>query len=230
MNLTCGGLAAPRSASDDHHRGCSRAPSAAKRRQFDSPSTNASTSDACTQDVQRSDARSARPSTARRQAHGLFVAGSPERQFRRMAHVFVHLTVRQGDGGELTDGPQDKSAAFGRAHVVGWVELILPSRSTPPMVLPTETPRFSTSSAPSPLRRSGKQTRRRHRRSVANSPAAGAPTASQRVRLLRYCGLTWHVAEPTRLSSRPEDFHLRALPEPYMNLSIHTAPDVRPVP
>jgi hypothetical protein len=33
-----------------------------------------------------------------------------------------------------------------------------------------------------------------------------------------------------RLTSRPEDFHLRALPEPYVNLSIHTAPDVRPLP
>ena len=30
------------------------------------------------------------------------------------------------------------------------------------------------------------------------------------------------------LSSGPEDFHLRALPEPYVNLSIHTAPVVRP--
>src|SRR6202051_4009360 len=33
----------------------------------------------------------------------------------------------------------------------------------------------------------------------------------------------------TRMSSRPEGFHLRALPEPYVNLSIHTAPDVRPL-
>ena len=32
------------------------------------------------------------------------------------------------------------------------------------------------------------------------------------------------------LTSRPEEFHLRALPEPYVNLSIHTAPDVRPFP
>jgi len=31
-------------------------------------------------------------------------------------------------------------------------------------------------------------------------------------------------------SSGPEDFHLRALPEPYVNLSIHTAPIVRPFP
>ena len=31
-------------------------------------------------------------------------------------------------------------------------------------------------------------------------------------------------------SSRPEDSHLRALPDPYVNLSIHTAPDVRPFP
>ncbi len=32
------------------------------------------------------------------------------------------------------------------------------------------------------------------------------------------------------LTSGPEDFHLRALPEPYVNLSIHTAPIVRPLP
>jgi hypothetical protein len=34
----------------------------------------------------------------------------------------------------------------------------------------------------------------------------------------------------TPSSSRPEDSHLRALPDPYVNLSIHTAPDVRPFP
>ena len=32
------------------------------------------------------------------------------------------------------------------------------------------------------------------------------------------------------MSSRPEDSHLRALPDPYVNLSIDTAPDVRPFP
>jgi hypothetical protein len=32
------------------------------------------------------------------------------------------------------------------------------------------------------------------------------------------------------LSSRPEGFHLRALPEPCVTLSSHTAPDVRPLP
>ena len=32
------------------------------------------------------------------------------------------------------------------------------------------------------------------------------------------------------LSSRAEEFHLHALPEPCMNLAIHTAPDVRPLP
>jgi hypothetical protein len=32
------------------------------------------------------------------------------------------------------------------------------------------------------------------------------------------------------LSSRPEEFHPQALPEPCMNLSIHTAPDVLPLP
>jgi hypothetical protein len=34
----------------------------------------------------------------------------------------------------------------------------------------------------------------------------------------------------TFLSSRPGDFHPQALPKPCMNLSIHTAPDVRPLP
>src|SRR5664279_4819208 len=33
-----------------------------------------------------------------------------------------------------------------------------------------------------------------------------------------------------RFWERPRDFHPRALPEPYVNLSIHTAPDVRPLP
>src|SRR5262245_53378255 len=33
-----------------------------------------------------------------------------------------------------------------------------------------------------------------------------------------------------RTSSRPKEFHLRALPEPCVTLSSHTAPDVRPVP
>ena len=32
------------------------------------------------------------------------------------------------------------------------------------------------------------------------------------------------------MSSRAEEFHLRALPKPCVNLSIHTAPDVRPFP
>jgi hypothetical protein len=36
--------------------------------------------------------------------------------------------------------------------------------------------------------------------------------------------------ETTELLSRPEEFHLRALPEPCMTLSSHTAPDVRPLP
>ena len=33
----------------------------------------------------------------------------------------------------------------------------------------------------------------------------------------------------TLWSSCPEEFHLQALPDPYVNLSIHTAPDVRPL-
>lgn len=34
--------------------------------------------------------------------------------------------------------------------------------------------------------------------------------------------------ERSRQSSQPEGFHLRLLPEPCLNLSIHTAPDVQP--
>ena len=34
----------------------------------------------------------------------------------------------------------------------------------------------------------------------------------------------------SKVSSRPEEFHLWALPEPCMTLSSHTAPDVRPLP
>src|SRR5438874_3161469 len=40
---------------------------------------------------------------------------------------------------------------------------------------------------------------------------------------LRYTGIESHEG----LSSRAEEFHLRALPKPCVNLSIHTAPDVR---
>jgi len=36
--------------------------------------------------------------------------------------------------------------------------------------------------------------------------------------------------QTTPMSSGPKDFHLRALPKPYVNLSIHTAPVVRPFP
>ena len=46
------------------------------------------------------------------------------------------------------------------------------------------------------------------------------------IRLLLPC-----VAVPaTKMASRPEEFHLRALLEPCMTLSSHTAPDVRPLP
>jgi hypothetical protein len=38
------------------------------------------------------------------------------------------------------------------------------------------------------------------------------------------------IPERVSSSSRPEESHLRALPDPYVNLSIHTAPDVRPFP
>ena len=38
------------------------------------------------------------------------------------------------------------------------------------------------------------------------------------------------LIEAVNMSSSPRDFHPRALPEPCMNLSIHTAPDVQPLP
>ena len=39
--------------------------------------------------------------------------------FRRISHVFARLAVRHRGGGQPTNGRQDKSAAFGPAHVVG---------------------------------------------------------------------------------------------------------------
>jgi threonine/homoserine/homoserine lactone efflux protein len=59
---------------------------------------------------------------------------------------------------------------------------------------------------------------------------------------LRWCGVAYLAylaiqmirsamsAGSLSLASRPEEFHLRALLEPCRNLSIHTAPDVRPLP
>jgi hypothetical protein len=38
------------------------------------------------------------------------------------------------------------------------------------------------------------------------------------------------VVRDLEVSSRPEESHRRALPEPCMTLSSHTAPDVRPLP
>ena len=40
--------------------------------------------------------------------------------FRILSHGFACLNVRQGSGDDPTDRWQDKSAAFGRAHMVGW--------------------------------------------------------------------------------------------------------------
>src|ERR1039457_4745320 len=39
----------------------------------------------------------------------------------------------------------------------------------------------------------------------------------------------WPAMVCPLLSSRPEESHPRALPDPCVNLSIHTAPDVRPL-
>jgi hypothetical protein len=61
----------------------------------------------------------------------------------------------------------------------------------------------------------------------------GKITQWQIAALLRPYGIYPVALHPTKqssLASRPEEFHLRALPEPYVNLSIHTAPDVRPLP
>src|SRR5579862_7761843 len=49
-------------------------------------------------------------------------------------------------------------------------------------------------------------------------------------RYRRNSGSSQHAPEVERMSSRAEEFHLRALPEPCMTLSSHTAPDVRPLP
>ncbi len=54
-----------------------------------------------------------------------------------------------------------------------------------------------------------------------------------RVRAADYSAAMHKVSQlPHELivTSRPEEFHLRALPEPCMTLSSHTAPDVRPLP
>src|SRR5712671_5345325 len=56
------------------------------------------------------------------------------------------------------------------------------------------------------------------------------PTAPSHFGSWSDCGLTVNDRHLSLLSSGPEDFHLRALPEPYVNLSIHTAPIVRPFP
>ena len=53
---------------------------------------------------------------------------------------------------------------------------------------------------------------------------------STKDRLRGSTAITRAIDERVKLSSRPEDSHLRALPDPYVNLSIHTAPDVRPFP
>src|ERR1700682_2266768 len=56
------------------------------------------------------------------------------------------------------------------------------------------------------------------------------PTCAGNVRSWRQTGSGWPTVKTTRMSSGPEDFHLRALSRPYVNLSIHTAPIVRPFP
>src|SRR5215471_8701207 len=69
-----------------------------------------------------------------------------------------------------------------------------------------------------------------HQRKVSFWHTSDGPIAIGRVGSLAFSGLAYDGRKPTRLSSRPEEFHLRALPEPCMTLSSHTAPDVRPLP
>ena len=65
-----------------------------------------------------------------------------------------------------------------------------------------------------------------------------APRDTQRLAIMMYehtalCLQFAHAFGNDRfetLSSRPEESHPRALPKPCVNLSIHTAPDVRPFP
>ncbi len=61
-------------------------------------------------------------------------------------------------------------------------------------------------------------------------PESAEPVSIRKVRSLGSCSRRSDATETARLSSRPEDFHLQALPEPCMTLSSHTAPDVRPLP
>jgi hypothetical protein len=76
---------------------------------------------------------------------------------RTFSHVRARLVVRQGGGGQPTDGWQDKSAAV-RLGASGCLDkAILPSLGTPLPALRFGAPTISTRSAPSPNRRSGEQ-------------------------------------------------------------------------
>src|SRR5215471_2192817 len=68
-----------------------------------------------------------------------------------------------------------------------------------------------------------------HQRKVSFWHTSDGPIAIGRVGSLAFSGLAADELAPPSLSSRPEEFHLRALPEPCMTLSSHTAPDVRPL-
>jgi len=59
---------------------------------------------------------------------------------------------------------------------------------------------------------------------------AEAPRGSLNVRVAPKATVWLRHREMTQRSSRPEESHPRALPDPCVNLSIHTAPDARPCP
>src|SRR5262245_23882321 len=60
--------------------------------------------------------------------------------------------------------------------------------------------------------------------------AAEVSECALRFRLLSHTRPIRRACETSNMTSRPEEFHLRALPEPCMTVSSHTAPDVRPLP
>ena len=69
---------------------------------------------------------------------------------RGLAGFGVGLSVGLGVRGNTTNGRQDKSAAFGRAHVVGWVGLFRALDQLALLALHRKCPRNSTPRAPSP--------------------------------------------------------------------------------
>jgi hypothetical protein len=92
--------------------------------------------------------------------------------------------------GQLTNGRQDKSAAFGRAHVVGWIELVRWHVAPPSW-------RFK-------RKLEGFQQAKRHRHS-ARAQLASRGVAPREFRPFGSTQMSWHTAAMTcpRKSRRP---------------------------